>query len=287
MSKFPEILRKKFAAPGEYNSVKNLLKINSLNTVCESAKCPNRFECFNCGTATFLILGSSCTRKCRFCAVDKGDVLPPDNDEPRRVADAVNQLRLKYVVITSVTRDDLNDGGAAHFAECISKCRDAETKPQIEILIPDLMGDIESLEIVLKAKPDVLNHNIETVPRLYQTLRPQAEYKRSLDVLKYSAEYESEIITKSGIMVGLGETEDEVINVMEDLRKANCSILTIGQYLRPDKNCYPVQKIIDEETYKKYNEKGIELGFKEVVAGAFVRSSYKADKAYKACGKFI
>lgn len=250
----------------------------SLHTVCESAKCPNIGECYDRGTMTFLILGDICSRACRFCAVKKGTPLPLDPDEPRKVAEAVHKLGLKYAVITSVTRDDLPDGGTEHFLEVIESLprhAGAASDLNIEVLIPDNMD----LNRLIEARPDVINHNIETVPRLYSAVRPQADYQRSLDILRRIKE--GGIYTKSGFMVGLGETEDEVASALKDLARVKCDAVTIGQYLAPSKQHIQVERYVRPEEYLKYEEMGKELGIGEVTAGPFVRSSYKAEEIWK------
>ncbi len=274
---FPEWLKKKVSFGEGYIRVKNLLKDLNLNTVCQSAGCPNIGECFARGTATFMILGNVCTRNCRFCAVPKGIPEPLDDGEPERVAQAVLRLGLKHVVVTSVTRDDLPDGGALHFAKTIQEIRKAKPDATIEVLTPDFKGDSNAINVVIDAHPDIFNHNVETVPRLYRTVRPQADYKRSLYVLKYVKEKAPEIYTKSGLMVGLGETKDEVVDVMKDLREVDCDILTIGQYLQPTKHHIEIAEFIRPEMFKEYEKIGYDLGFKYVASGPFVRSSFHAD----------
>ena len=257
----------------------HLLRKNRLHTVCEEARCPNIGKCFKSGTATFLILGNICTRNCRFCAINSGVPLPPDPDEPERVAITAEALGLEYVVITSVTRDDLPDGGASVFMETILKVRERIPDAGVEVLIPDFMGDMNALDKVLGAKPDVLNHNVETVPSLYRSIRPLADYERSLRVLEYAKK--RGFITKSGIMVGLGESEREVEDVMKDLVSTGCDILTIGQYLRPSLKHTPVVEYIPPEKFAKYREMGLSLGIRYVVSGPLVRSSYMAKEAFK------
>ncbi len=261
------------------SSLVHLLRKNRLHTVCEEAKCPNIGKCFKSGTATFLILGNICTRNCRFCAINSGVPLPPDPDEPERVAITAEALGLEYVVITSVTRDDLPDGGASVFMETIHKVRERIPDAGVEVLIPDFMGDMDALDKVLGAKPDVLNHNVETVPSLYRSIRPLADYERSLKLLEYAKK--SGFITKSGIMVGLGESEREVEDVMKDLVSTGCDILTIGQYLRPSLKHTPVVEYIPPEKFAKYREMGLSLGIRYVVSGPLVRSSYMAKEAFK------
>jgi len=261
--------------------VEHILKDESLHTVCESALCPNISECFNQGTATFLILGDICTRNCRFCAIKKGKPNPVDPEEPKKIARAVELLGLKYVVITSVTRDDLPKGGAEEFRDTILEIRKINREIKIEVLIPDFRGEKDALFEVLSAFPDVLNHNIETVPSLYPTVRPMADFKRSLDILYWTKEYDSGIITKSGIMVGLGETERELCNTFKMLVDAGCDILTIGQYLQPTKEHLPVKEYVTPERFKDIEELAYRAGLKYVVSGPFVRSSYFAHKGYE------
>ena len=258
-----------------------MIRGDRLHTVCQEAKCPNMWECFSQKTATFLILGSRCTRDCRFCSVLPGPLEPPDPEEPVRVADVAHQMGLKYVVVTSVTRDDVSDGGASLFAQTILEIRNRMADACVEVLIPDFQGNKDALKTVLKARPDVLNHNIETVPRLYPRVRPQAEYQRSLDILQWAYEYDSALPTKSGLMLGLGEKQKEVENTLEDLRAANCRILTLGQYLQPSRNHLPVERFIPPEEFDEWRKKAIKIGFTEVASGPFVRSSYHAKELYQ------
>lgn len=257
---------------------KTLAKL-SLHTVCEEADCPNLMDCFSRGTTTFMILGRVCTRNCTFCNVEKGITQPVNFDEPLHVAQAVQELNLKHVVVTSVTRDDLADGGAGHFAEVIRNIRELDKNVVIEVLIPDFKGQQSSLLKVIEAKPEIINHNIETIPRLYPKVRPLAVYERSLELLKNIKTLGSGILSKSGIMVGLGETEDEVIQTLQDLKNMDCDILTIGQYLAPSKHHHPVIEYIHPDTFAKYKKLAEEMGFKYVASGPLVRSSYMADKA--------
>jgi lipoic acid synthetase len=249
----------------------------SLNTVCQSANCPNIGECFANKTATFMIMGNVCTRGCRFCAVEKGHPLPLDEDEPRRVAEATRKLRLRHVVVTCVTRDDIPDGGAQHFANTIHELQKIPGLT-VEVLVSDFMGNEKSIRTVAMAKPNVINHNIETVPRLYHKVRPKADYQRSLNLLKKAKELDDNIATKSGIMVGLGELEDEVIEVMQDLRDINCDMMTIGQYLRPTEKHLEVEEYVTPEQFEKYKEIGYQMGFKYIASGPLVRSSYHAEE---------
>lgn len=256
--------------------VEDLLKESTLNTVCKEANCPNRMECYSNKTATFMILGSICTRGCRFCNVTGGEPGCPDPEEPAKLAEAVKALGLKFAVVTSVTRDDLEDGGASVFASVINEVHSLNPPVGIEVLIPDFQGDRKALETVLKARPEILNHNVETVPSLYSEVRPEAEYRRSLEVLARVKEIDPSIYTKSGLMLGLGETEEEVMQVLKDLRNSNCDFLTMGQYLRPSKEHLPVKKYVSPDTFKKYEKEALSLGFKAAACAPFVRSSYNA-----------
>ena len=260
--------------------VKSILRLHNLYTVCEEAKCPNIGECFRKKTATFMILGNICTRNCRFCAIKTGIPEPLDFEEPKNVAEAAKEFGLDYIVVTSVTRDDLPDGGAYHFALTIKEIKKLIIGSRVEVLIPDFLGNFQSLQTVLYALPDVLNHNVETVPRLYPEVRPLAVYKRSLAVLKNAKKINPEIVTKSGIMVGLGEKEREVKEVINDLVDVNCDILTIGQYLQPSIRHYPVREYVHPDTFKKYEEYAYRVGIKFVVSGPLVRSSYRAKEAF-------
>ena len=251
-----------------------------LHTVCESAQCPNRTRCFTGGTATFMILGDICTRNCTFCAVDKGKPLPPDSEEPEHVVAAVKKLGLKYVVITSVTRDDLPDGGAAHFARTIEEIRGYDPSVMVEVLIPDFKGLLPPLHAVIDAQPTVLNHNVETVPRLYPEVRSKANYQQSIELLKQAKLLNNQLLTKSGFMLGLGETRQEVIELLADLRRANCDILTLGQYLQPSLRHHHVVRYVTPEEFEEYENIGQEMGFSSVFSGPLVRSSFHAAEAY-------
>ncbi|MCD6452143.1 MAG: lipoyl synthase [Acidobacteria bacterium] len=273
----PDWLKVRFPSGEEYRRVKLLLRRLHLHTVCESARCPNIGECFNRGVATFMILGDVCTRNCRFCNVEKGVPLPLDPEEPKRVAEAVVKLNLRYAVITSVTRDDLPDGGAGFFAETIKMIRKYSPSTRVEVLIPDFKGDPEALETVLSASPDVLNHNLETVRRLYPEVRPQADYERSLAVLKRAKEHVPSLLTKSGLMVGLGEDISEIKEAMADLRETGCDLLTLGQYLQPTPSHLPIARYYHPDEFRKLAREGMEMGFLHVEAGPLVRSSYRAD----------
>jgi len=259
------------------DAIKNL----QLHTVCESARCPNRGACFFRGTATFMILGNICTRNCRFCAVDKGRPVAADSEEPHRLARAAANLKLDHVVVTSVTRDDLPDGGAGQFAAVIHELRQLDRPPTVEVLTPDFKGAAGSLKIVIDARPDVFGHNIETVPHLYREVRPDARYRRSLEVLEAAKLMDPALITKSGLMLGLGETEAQVHRVLQDLLQAGVDMLTIGQYLAPSLRHYPVQRYVPPEEYKHWEQIALVLGFKSVAAAPLVRSSYHAGDHYR------
>lgn len=274
----PDWLKIKIDNLDQIRRTKQMLQKLSLHTVCEEALCPNLVECFGRKTATFMILGNHCTRNCRFCNVTTKRPGPIDKNEPDHVAQAVQELGLKHVVITSVTRDDLADGGSKHFADVINKIKETSKDVTIEVLIPDFKGDLEALLTVIKAQPNIINHNVETVPRLYPGVRPQASYKRSLKLLE-NVKKHSKIYTKSGIMVGLGEKEEEVIEVFKDLRSVDCDLLTIGQYLAPSPNHHPIIEYIEPIQFDAYKEITDDLGFKHVISAPFARSSYHADEA--------
>lgn len=283
----PPWLKKRLPTGSTYENVKNLIGKDRLHTVCQEARCPNIWECFSQRTATFLILGSRCTRDCRFCSVAQGPAGLPDPAEPGRVATAAQQMGLKYVVITSVTRDDLPDGGAASFAQTIGEIRQQIPAAMIEVLVPDFQGDADALRTVLKARPDVLNHNIETVPRLYPLVRPQAGYKRSLQLLERVYRFDKQIPTKSGLMLGLGETSTEIRSTLDDLVDVGCRILTIGQYLQPSKAHLPVKRFVAPEEFEQWRQIAMEMGFAKVASGPFVRSSYHAKELYQAVGPIV
>jgi lipoic acid synthetase len=282
-------LRRRIPPAGKSGEVRRLLADLKLETVCSSANCPNMSECFGRGTATFMILGNTCTRSCRFCAVPTGKPTQPREDEPAAVDEASARLELKHVVITSVTRDDLPDGGAGHFAKTIRAVRTRLPQTTIEVLTPDFGGNEAAIDTVLSAGPDVFNHNIETVPRLYSQVRPQAEYARSLDVLAYANRVmrgrkhrdHGTGLTKSGLMVGLGETNDEIRDVMRDLRDVGCDILTIGQYLAPSSEHVPIARFVEPDEFDAMRTEALEMGFSAVAAGPFVRSSYRAEEVFK------
>jgi len=273
---FPEWL--KIPAPDEKSlyEMQDLIKGMTLHTVCEEALCPNVGECFKSRTATFLLMGDVCTRNCNFCAVRHGNPLPLDPDEPRHIAEACKALGLKYVVLTCVTRDDLADGGASHMALVVKEVKILNPGAKVELLTSDLGGSRDALKNLLEAPLDVLAHNVETVPSLYPVVRPQANYERSLAVIEMAKTIAPKVLTKSGIMVGLGEKFEEVIEVMSDLISVGCDILTIGQYLQPSPSHLPVKEFVPPKQYQMYEQKGLELGFKYVVAGPLVRSSYRA-----------
>jgi len=275
--RLPAWLRKPETAFVALHEIKRELRRLELHTVCESARCPNIHECFRRGTATFMILGDRCTRGCGFCAVPKArHPAPPDPNEPAHVAQMARAMNLRHVVVTSVNRDDLLDGGAGHFAETIRAIRAALPAATIEVLTPDFLGDLEAVTTVLEARPDVFNHNVETVPRLYPRVRPQARYERSLAVLEFAARNGGTLV-KSGLMVGLGERCEEVEEVLRDLRRCGVSIVTIGQYLQPTRRNLPVAEYVPPERFEAYRETGLRLGFRAVFSGPFVRSSYMAE----------
>ncbi|MHC1719665.1 MAG: lipoyl synthase [Clostridiaceae bacterium] len=278
INKKPEWLKITYRDTPNRKLVEELLSKLSLNTVCREANCPNYLECFNRKTATFMILGRNCTRNCRFCNVTPAKPEKVDPNEPENVAKAVAQLGLKYTVITSVTRDDLTDGGADHFAQVINWIRKLNPDTAVEVLIPDLKGDIEALKIVAHSSPAVISHNIETVPRLYSEVRPQAIYERSLEVIKNIKLLDPSIHSKTGIMLGLGEKKEEVVKVFEDLRAVGCEILTIGQYLSPSKDHHPVIEYVHPDIFKEYKDTALSMGFSYVTSGPYVRSSYHADE---------
>jgi lipoic acid synthetase len=277
----PRWLRRKLPAGGQYERIRSLIKDQCLSTVCQEAMCPNQFECFGKGAATFMILGDRCSRNCRFCAVGHGPQGPPDPEEPTRVALAVQTMALSYCVVTSVTRDDLPDGGAAHFAATITAVREHNPHTLIEVLIPDFQGDSQALATVLAARPDVLNHNLETVQRLYPAVRPEAGYQQSLEVLRHSRIIAPEAIAKCGVMVGLGETGEELTRLFADLRRTGCHILTIGQYLQPSRNHLAVERYLPPEEFAALERQALALGFAAVASAPFVRSSYQAEALFR------
>jgi lipoic acid synthetase len=278
----PEWIRARKLRLADLHEVKGVMRRNRLHTVCEEARCPNRGECFASGTATFLLLGDVCTRACGFCDIATGRPGPVDPAEPARVRTAVDAMGLAYVVLTSVDRDDLPDGGAAHFAATIRALRTLRPVPGVEVLTPDFQGRFDSLRVVLDARPDVFNHNVETVPRLYPGVRRGARLDRSLGLLSAAKILEPSLTTKSGFMLGLGEREGEVRELLQALRGANVDIVTIGQYLRPSRENLPVVEYVPPETFERHREFGERLGFRHVFAGPFVRSSYRAEEALRA-----
>lgn len=281
VEKKPEWLQKRF----DFESLKQMeqmLRSLNLHTVCEGARCPNMGECFRNRTATFMILGEVCTRNCKFCAIEQKRPTPVDPNEPKHIAEAVETLGLKHVVVTSVTRDDLPDEGAQHFVDTIHAIKALPSSPTVEVLIPDMNNRPELLEKIARANPDILNHNVETVPELYAKARPMANYRRSLNVLKYFKENGHNIVTKSGIMLGLGESQESVLSLMDDLREYDCDILTIGQYLPPSKAHLKLEAYIHPDQFAFYKEEALKRGFKFVASGPYVRSSYQAAEGMKA-----
>lgn len=278
MLRKPEWIRMKVPDSARFQEIKRVLRENNLHTVCEEASCPNIGECFSGGTATFMILGDICTRRCPFCDVAHGKPLPPDANEPENLARTIAQMRLKYVVITSVDRDDLKDGGAAHFVACIRAVRAASPHIKIEILVPDFRGRLDvALAILKEAPPDVMNHNLETVPRLYKQARPGSDYQNSLNLLKQFNELYPNLPTKSGLMLGLGETDEEITQVMQDLRAHGVSMLTLGQYLQPSIHHLPVMRYVEPTIFEQLKQKADAMGFNNTASGPMVRSSYHAD----------
>ncbi len=276
--RLPEWIREKKLNLGSLREVKTLLREKSLHSVCESLACPNRSECFSRGTATFMILGDICTRACGFCNVATGmPYAAPSIEEPRSVAEAARRMGLRHIVVTSVTRDDLPDGGARQFADTIHELRKTLPEATVEVLTPDFRGDVEAIRIVTEAKPDYFNHNVESVPRLYRHVRPGARFDRSVEVLREIKRIDPTVTTKSGFMLGLGERRDEVLEAMQSLRDAECDILTIGQYLQPKKHKLEVVEYVEPEVFDEYRVVGEEMGFRAVFSGPFVRSSYMAD----------
>jgi lipoic acid synthetase len=278
--KKPDWIRVKAGSPStRFYEIKDVLRQNKLVTVCEEASCPNIGECFGKGTATFMIMGDKCTRRCPFCDVGHGRPDPLDVNEPDNLAKTIAALKLKYVVITSVDRDDLRDGGAQHFADCITRIRELSPATQIEVLVPDFRGrDERALEILKAVPPDVMNHNLETAPRLYKEARPGSDYQFSLNLLKKFKALHPDIPTKSGIMVGLGETDEEILQVMRDMRAHDINMLTIGQYLAPSTSHLPVRRYVHPDTFKMFEEEAYKMGFSHAAVGAMVRSSYHADQ---------
>ncbi len=283
--RLPAWLKKRLPTNGAAACTARVLEFFRLSTVCWSARCPNMGECYSRRVATFMIMGDICTRNCGFCGVRSGRPVSLEPDEPHRVAAAARDLGLGHVVITSVTRDDLPDGGAAHFAATINAVREVLHNATIEVLVPDFLGDDASIRTVLQANPEIYNHNVETVPRLYPSVRPEANYQRSLDVLKSVKKIAPDVITKSGMMLGLGERDEEVIRVLSDLRRAGCEMLTLGQYLRPEMNNLPVAEFISPEVFERYERLALSMGFNSAYCGPFVRSSYNAAEFVEKAGR--
>ncbi len=278
----PEWMRIRVSSSPRVQEIKSILRKNKLATVCEEAACPNLSECFSHGTATFMIMGEICTRRCPFCDVGHGKPNPLDPEEPAHLAQAIQEMQLRYVVITSVDRDDLRDGGAQHFADCIRESRLLSPNVQLEILVPDFRGRMEpALEILTATPPDVFNHNMETVPRLYREARPGANYQWSLKLLQEYKRLNPNVPSKSGLMVGLGETKDELMRTLDDLRAHDVDMLTVGQYLQPSRNHLPVDRFVHPDEFAEYAEYGRSIGFSQVASGPLVRSSYHADKQAK------
>jgi lipoic acid synthetase len=274
----PEWIRMKVPDSARFQEIKQVLRENKLHTVCEEASCPNIGECFSGGTATFMILGDICTRRCPFCDVSHGKPLPPDINEPSNLARTISQMHLRYVVITSVDRDDLMDGGAQHFVDCIQSVREQSPNLKIEVLVPDFRGRLDiAVEVLKIAPPDVMNHNLETVPRLYKQARPGADYQNSLNLLKVFGELYPDVPTKSGLMLGLGETDEEILEVMQDLRAHGVTMLTLGQYLQPSQHHLPVLRFVTPERFAEFEQQALAMGFTKAACGPMVRSSYHAD----------
>ena len=280
MRRHPDWLKVKIGGGENFAKMKSILRNAKLHTICEEAKCPNIAECFGNGTSVFLILGDTCTRNCKYCNVKHGNPKSLNYNEPKDVAESVRKLDLRYVVITSVTRDDLDDGGALFFYNTIKEVKSLNKKCKLEVLIPDFKGNIESLKKIVSAKPDVINHNIEVVQELFPDIRPEGNYKISITVLKNIKEIDNNLKSKSGFMIGLGETKDQILNTMKDLRKANVDYLTIGQYLQPSKNHAEIKKYYTPKEFEELKNTAINMGFKHVESGPLVRSSYHAEKVF-------
>ena len=281
----PEWIRMKVPDSARFQEIKQVLRENKLHTVCEEASCPNIGECFSGGTATFMILGDICTRRCPFCDVSHGKPLPPDTQEPENLGRTIAQMRLNYVVITSVDRDDLRDGGARHFVDCIAAVRAHSPEIKVEILVPDFRGRLDrAMAILTQAPPDVMNHNLETVPRLYREARPGSDYQNSLNLLKVFGEQHPDVPTKSGLMLGLGETDDEILEVMRDLRAHGVTMLTLGQYLQPSQHHLPVKRFVTPARFAQFEQEALAMGFTHAACGPMVRSSYHADQQAHSAG---
>lgn len=277
----PEWLRVKLQGGKKSQEVGSLISDLNLNTVCNAANCPNQMECYARGTATFMILGNNCTRNCRFCNVNPGTPDDVDPQEPENIGKAVAKLKLKHAVITSVTRDDLDDQGANQFKRVVEEIRKHSPKTSVELLIPDMQGDTDLIDIIIGSEPNVLNHNIETVPELYDTVRPEAIFERSVEVLRYVKQEKPHMATKSGIMLGLGETKEQVLEVFKALRDVDCDMITIGQYLRPSEDHLPIVEYVTPEQFKEYEDIAYDMGFKQVASGPLIRSSYYAEDISK------
>lgn len=277
----PDWLKTRYTENGGFEEISGMMKSLQLHTVCEEANCPNAPECFSKRTATFMILGNVCSRNCRFCNVSSGRPLPVDPLEPAKVAEAAGKMGLKYAVVTSVTRDDLPDGGASQFAAVIRELKKISGDIAVEVLTPDFRGDMDALSTVVNAKPRVINHNVETIERLYPEVRPEANYRRSLDFISAVKKLDPDIFSKSGFMVGLGETKDEVKQLLSDLHEQGCDIVTIGQYLPPSAKHYPVREYVHPDVFQAYKEMGLEMGFKYVASAPLIRSSYNAGEALR------
>lgn len=281
----PDWIRMKVPDSARFQEIKQILRENNLHTVCEEASCPNIGECFSGGTATFMILGDICTRRCPFCDVAHGKPLPPDVNEPENLGRTIAQMRLNYVVITSVDRDDLRDGGAQHFVDCISAVRSHSPEIKIEILVPDFRGRLDrAMDILTLAPPDVMNHNLETVPRLYKEARPGSDYQNSLSLLKVFGEHHPHVPTKSGLMLGIGETDDEILQVLQDLRDHGVTMLTLGQYLQPSPHHLAVKRFVEPAVFVEFEKKALAMGFTHAACGPMVRSSYHADQQAHSAG---
>jgi len=285
--RLPDWFKRKLPEPKTMLEMKNLLEGARLHTICESGQCPNIWECFSKRTAAFLILGDVCTRRCTFCAVKKGSPTPVDENEPQHLLETVEKLGLRHVVITSVTRDDLPDGGASHFARTINLLRRNLKDITVEVLIPDFLGSAQALKTVVESNPHVINHNLETVPRLYPVVRPKADYQRSLALLALIKRLNPKMLTKSGLMLGLGETAEEIITVMKDLKDRSCSLLTIGQYLQPSPAHHPVVRFVSPDEFNGYRQSGLEIGFADVASAPLVRSSFKASETYTKAKEYL
>jgi lipoic acid synthetase len=277
----PVWLKKRLPSGPIHGEISTLIDKAKVHTVCQQARCPNIWECFSRKTATFMIMGDRCTRNCRFCAVAHGPICFPDTEEPVRIAKMVQKLSLDYVVITSVTRDDLSDGGAAFFSQTVKEIHQKVPHALVELLIPDFQGNKNALKSIVEVRPNVLNHNIETVPRLYPSVRPEAIYRRSLDLLKQVVALDSDIVTKSGLMLGLGEQSEEVLKTLKDLVDVGCQLVTLGQYLQPTNAHIPVERYVPPEEFDNWHKTALEMGFTEVASGPFVRSSYNAKNLYR------